>query len=539
KEIGFDESNIFQVHMGILEDKSFIGEIQRRIEEDFFNAESAVKTVIEVWERRFSESFSPQVQVRAADVLDVGKRILANLCIDETLCLFRTEIPVETMGKNVIFVTRVLLPSVTAFIDKKKIKGIVAELGNKASHSAVIAKSLGLPAVFGVANALKNIKNGDEVILDGSSGTVFVHPDPEVKNEYETIRKDFSLYQKRLGKLVDEPSVTKEGREIELYANIGALADAETAVKNRAKGVGLYRTEMPFIIRNEFPAEDLQYAIYKKVIEKMEGASVSIRTLDLGGDKILSYLPMPKEENPNLGWRAIRVFIDHPDLFKVQLRAILRASVHGKLKIIIPMISDLSEVRITKKIFAEAKRELTKEGVAFDKKIELGIMIEVPSAVILAEHLIKEVDFFSVGTNDLIQYTLAVDRNSEKVSKYFEPLNPSILLMLKSLLSVARKAGKDITICGEVAGDPLYIPILVGLGYQKLSLNPTAINLVKDLIRGISFKDSERLAALALEKKTAMDVKKLLERFLSRFEKLYRIYCHPLERGRKSKYRFL
>ncbi len=534
QEIGHDESNIFRMHIGILDDEQFISDIIRQIEWVFFTAESAVKTVIDSWVDRFSDSDSLQLQVKSADILDIGNRIIANLCMTEAIYGVNNEAQVETITKNLVFVTRILLPSHLAFISKRKIIGIIAELGNKASHSAVIAKSLGIPTVFGMSNILGNIINGDEVIVDGSSGNVILNPDDKIKDEYETSRKKFFVYKKRLEELTDLPSITRDNREIELYANIGAFADTEMALKYNARGVGLYRTEMPFLIRNEFPGEEQQFAIYKKVVEKMEDRPINIRTLDLGGDKVLSYLPMPKEENPNLGWRAIRVFLDNPDLFKVQLRAILRASFYGDVRIIIPMISGLAEVRVTRKILNEVKNELEEKGIGYDKNIKLGVMVEIPSAVIVAEHLVQEVDFLSIGTNDLIQYTLAVDRNSEKVSKYFEPLHPAILYMLDKLVRVAQNADKDLTICGEVASDPLYIPLLVGLGYTKLSVNPLAINLVKDIVRSISYEESVVLARKALQKKTTENILKLLEDYFSSITKIYNIYFHPMRKGEHS-----
>ncbi len=520
--------------MGILEDDAFKREIYRLIEDELISAEDAVRKAVQIWEKRFLDSNNYQLMEKRADILDVGKRILANLCIEGAACSYRTELPYYSIGKDVVLVTKILLPSLMTLIDKSKIVGIVSELGNKASHSAVLAKSIGLPAVFGVEKATENIVNGDELIVDGSSGIVFVNPDKNLKNEYETIRKKYFSYRKRIEKLVDKPSITKDGVEIELYANVGAYADVETALKNNACGVGLYRTEMPFLIRNEFPSEDLQFRVYKRVVERMNGKTVGIRTLDLGGDKILSYFSFPKEENPNLGWRAIRVFLDHPDLFKSQLRAILRASVYGNVKIIIPMVSDLSEVYLTKKYISEAKEELKKMGYEYSDNIPVGIMVEVPSAAILADEFIKEVDFFSIGTNDLIQYTLAVDRNSEKVAKYFEPLSPAILRMLDNLIKVSKKNGKEITICGEIAGDPMYVPLLIGFGYTKLSVNPSAINVIKDIVMHISYKSAKKLAEESLKMRTAEDVKKLLINYASEYNRVFRFYVCPIDKNKKA-----
>lgn len=535
KELGYDESNIFQVHLQILDDEQFVTDIFSLIDDQSYSAESAVKAVVEKWDVRFSEMDSDEYRMKSADIIDVGKRVLSNLCLKGAVCPYKTDINLTEIDSNVIFITKVLLPSVTAYIDRKKILGIIAELGNRSSHSAVIAKSLGLPSVFGVPYITEFIEDGDEVILDGSSGIVYVNPTKHVKNEYETFRKKFTSYKERIEGLTADPAVTKDGIDVSLFANIGAFADVDMALKYNASGIGLYRTEMPFIIRNEFPNEDLQYKLYRKVVEAMKGRPVNIRTLDLGGDKIIESLPVPREENPNMGWRAIRVFIDNPELFKVQLRAILRASAHGKIRIILPMISDLTEVEITRRIINEAMDELDRKGVPFDKSFELGIMVEVPSAVLLAESLIEEVDFFSVGTNDLIQYTLAVDRNSEKASKYFEPLNPAIIKMLKSLVDVAGAKGKDITICGEIASDPLYVPLLVGLGYTRLSLNPLSINMVKDIVRSVNYDDCSDLAAEILTMVKTEDIRARLNEYFRRFEDLYKIYFHPVRQNDVNK----
>lgn len=520
QDIGVSESNIFQTHLMILDDRTFVGEMLRLVEKESLGAESAVRLVVEHWERTFAMSASPQLQMKAYDIVDIGKRVLSKLAFESSA---GSGIGLKHGQTNIILATRLLLPSITAFIDKNQVLGIVAELGNKASHSAVIAKSLGLPAVFGVPNIMKTLQQGDEVIVDGSAGIVYVNPDAAVRKEFETFRRKYSGYLKKLESLTGVPSVTLDGRNVDLYANIGALADAELTLKYQAKGVGLYRTEMPFIIRNDFPDEDLQYSIYRKVIEKLPGRPIYIRTLDLGGDKMSSFFPMPKEENPNLGWRAIRVFIDNPQFFKVQLRAILRAAVGADVRLILPMISDITEVRISKKILAEAKRELIKKNIPFNNDVQLGVMVEVPSAVILAEHLIDEADFFSVGTNDLIQYTLAVDRASEKASRYFEPLNPAVLHMLKSLADVANRAGKDISVCGEVASDPYYIPILIGFGYQKLSVSPLALNMVKDIVRATRYDQARNIAREVMIKKTVPEIRAVMDGFFAQLKTQFKI----------------
>ena len=516
REIGLDESAIFQAHVLILNDKRFAGEMLRLVSDELLSAESAVRQVVESWEKTFSASSSAALQSKVFDIIDIGKRILAKLSREGTPGEAVEQPAPIPQGGAVILAARMLLPSHTAFIDKKQIAGIITELGNKASHSAVIAKSLGIPTVFGVKGVVSSFQSGDEVIIDGSSGTVLVNPDAAVRREYESIRRKFVVYRHHLESLTDLPCVTPDGRSVALYANIGAVADMEMALRYRARGVGLYRTEMPFLIRNEFPDEDTQYAIYRRVVEKMKGKPVGIRTLDLGGDKVLNFLSMPKEENPNLGWRAIRVFLDNPHFFKIQLKAILRAATAGNVRIILPMISDLTEVRISKRILAEARRELQKKNIPFNSNVKLGIMIEVPSAVMLAEYLIEEVDFFSVGTNDLIQYTLAVDRNSEKAARFFEPLNPAIILMLRKLIDITNRAGKDITICGEIASEPLYLPILLGLGYTRLSVNSLAINMVKSILRATSFHDAQELVREVMKKRTGVEVREYMKAYFER-----------------------
>ncbi len=519
KELGNDQSNIFRAHSLMLRDNDFIEEIIRYIETNYYSAESAVAATIEAWQNKFSASPLPQIRAKISDILDIGQRITENLRMGNTDLKRHLKIKGDS-----IFITSLFLPSLSPFIDTNRIRGIISELDNRASHSAIVARSMGIPSVFGIRDLIKRVQDGDELIMDGSEGVVILNPDSLLKKKYAKKRHEFLLYQTSILNSKNRPCITRDGCFIELYANMGEYVDAERALKAGALGIGLYRTEMPFIMRNQYPDEDLQYNLYKKVLEAMQGRPVIIRTLDLSGDKVISKIPELKRERSRLNQGAVRVFLEYPELFKVQLRAILRASIHGDIRVIIPMVSDLSEVLIIKRMFRSVKRELLKEGLQFKEDIKLGIMIEIPSAVMVAEDLIKKVDFFSVGTNDLIQYTMAIDRSSEKATKYFQSASPAILHMLRKLLAVASGANKDIFICGTMASDPLYITLLIGLGFRKFSLDPLALNHIRDIIQRIALTDAQKLAEKATRQKTAERLQNLLDKDLSRFREFHDFY---------------
>ncbi|MFH1283363.1 MAG: phosphoenolpyruvate--protein phosphotransferase [bacterium] len=520
--------DIFNVHLQILNDEVFIREILNNIKSELLNSEGAITAAVEQYKQNFSNSASEQIKAKIADLVDIKQRLISHLYVASTQETMEGIKKKTSLNEAIILVTQMLLPSTLASLDRNKVKGIVTELGSKYSHSAVIAHSLGIPIIFDVNNVVSNIQDEDELIVDGTSGTVFLHPTEELKGKYKKAKEKFIEYQNILDSQKKSPAVTQDRKKIELYANVGMIEDLDKALQNNADGVGLFRTEIPFLLIKQFPDERLQVKIFRKVVEGMKGKPVGIRLFDIGSDKVVSYLPIAKELNPNLGWRAIRIFLDNPDLLKIHMRAILKASAYGNAKVIIPMVCILEEVLAIKQMLYEVSKELERDGEPFKKDIQLGIMIEVPSAVLIAEHLIKEVDFFCVGTNDLIQYTLAIDRDNPRVSKYFDPLSPPIIQMLQKIACVTKQERKDLYICGMMAAEPLYIPLLIGMGYEKLSVNPHAIGIAKDIIRNISFDDAEILAQEIIKKKTGLEIKEILVEYFSRIEKTYDIYFHSL-----------
>lgn len=387
-------------------------------------------------------------------------------------------------------------------------------MGGRTSHTAIMARSLEIPAVVGLTDLYGKAKDGDTVIVDGNAGKVFVNPDKATLEEYERLKAEYLEYRQSLKELKDLPAETRDkSRKVELCANIGTPDDLKGVLENGAEGVGLYRTEFLYMDRDSLPTEEEQFEAYKMVAEKMAPRAIIIRTLDIGGDKKLPYLDMPEELNPFLGWRAIRMCLDRPDILKTQLRAILRASHYGKLRIMYPMISRVEEIRRANAILEEARQELGREGIPYDKELQVGIMIELPSAAVIADILAEEVDFFSIGTNDLIQYTLAVDRMNEHISKLYEPLHPAVLRLIKNVIDASHKAGKWTGMCGEMAGDLSATAILLGMGLDEFSMSASSIPQVKKIIRSISYDEAKEIAEKALSMESAQDVKKLLESY--------------------------
>jgi len=389
---------------------------------------------------------------------------------------------------------------------------IATERGNQNAHAAIMARALGIPAVFGVEGLLKQVGVRSEVIVDGNSGCVYINPDQSVKKEYQRLQGEFDLRQRALEGIRDLPAETTDGCTVSLMANIGLLSDLRVAHLHGAQGVGLYRTEFPFMSRSSFPGRFEQAAIYRKVLEEFPGLPVSIRTLDIGGDKELSYFAHPKEENPFLGWRSIRISLDREDIFREQLAAVLLASAHGKCNLMFPMVSGVDEVRRIKGILEQLKEELTREGKAFDPEIGLGIMVELPAAVVIAEMLIKEVDYFSIGTNDLIQYTLACDRNNPRVKKWYDPYHPAVLHSIKKVADAAAGAGKPASLCGEMASEPVNAVLLLGLGLRSFSLAAPNIPRVKEALRRISLAQAKRIAEQVLGMESAQAIRTYLEK---------------------------
>ena len=507
KNIGADKAEIFGAHLMVLEDPVFLEEIQTKIKEELVTADNAVSQVVDNYVQIFSNMEDEYMKERAADIKDVGERIIKNVLgiVPDSL----------TFSEEVIIIAKDLTPSDTAQMDKDKVLAFATDMGGRTSHTAIMARSLEIPAVVGLVDATDKVQEGDTVIVDGNKGVVYINPEESILKEYEALRDQYIQYRKKLKELKDLPAETIDKlRRVELAANIGTPRDVNGALENGAEGVGLYRTEFLYMDRDALPSEEEQFQAYKEVIEKMAPKAVIIRTLDIGGDKKLAYLEMPDEMNPFLGWRAIRMCLDRPQILKTQLRAILRASAYGNAKIMYPMISGLDEIRRANAILSEAKDELRQEGIPFDDNIEVGIMVEIPSTAVIADVLAKEVDFFSIGTNDLIQYTLAVDRMNEHISHLYEPLHPAILRLIKNVIDASHKAGKWTGMCGEMAGDIWATAILLGLGLDEFSMSATSIPQVKHIIRSLTYERAKQIAEEALSMDNPEDIRNMIKREL-------------------------
>lgn len=504
EKMGDDKAAIFDAHLLILNDPEIVNPIEEKIKNEKVNAEAAVQETTDMFIQIFEQMDNEYMRERAADIRDVRKRIMAEL--------LNVTIPNPSLiSEEVIIVAEDLTPSDTAQLNRQFVKGFTTDIGGRTSHSAIMARSLEIPAVVGTKKATKEIEHGDMLILDGLKGQVHINPTEELLAEYKQKQADYEKQMAEWAKLINEPSVTKDGIQVELVANIGTPNDVEGALRNGAEGVGLFRTEFLYMDRDELPDEEYQFEAYKAVLEGMEDRPVVVRTLDIGGDKELSYLQLPEELNPFLGFRAIRLCLERKDIFRTQLRALLRASVYGNLKIMFPMIATLDEFREAKQVFLEEKEKLTNEGIPVSDDIELGIMVEIPSTAVLAAQFAKEVDFFSIGTNDLIQYTMAADRMNERVSYLYQPYNPSILRLIKNVIDASHKEGKWTGMCGEMAGDETAIPLLLGMGLDEFSMSATSILKARDLIRKLSKKEMEELANQALQMSTVEEVVELVQ----------------------------
>lgn len=474
-EIGEHEAQVFEAHLMLLDDVEFTGQMEMTIENDQLNAMKAVQNVTDTFVMIFDSMDDPYMRERAADIKDVSKRIIANLA-------GKGGNGMENVGANTVVVAHDLTPSDTAQLDRSKVIGFLTNIGGRTSHSAIMARTLEIPAVVGLGDITTSVKNGDTVIVDGIEGVAIINPDEATINEYKARLDKFKAEQEELKKLIDVKTTTKSGRRIEVCGNIGKPEDIDQVLANGGDGVGLFRTEFLYMDRDEAPTEDEQFEAYKYVLEKADGKQVVIRTLDIGGDKTLPYLPLPEEMNPFLGYRAIRLCLDRKDIFRVQIRALLRASVYGNLAVMFPMISGLEEFQQAKAFVEECKAELKAEGIAYSDSIQWGIMVEIPAAAVYADELAKHVDFFSIGTNDLIQYTLAADRMSEKVSYLYNPMHPAVLRLIKMTIDGAHKHGKWVGMCGEMAGDERAIPTLVEYGLDEFSMSATSILTAKKII---------------------------------------------------------
>ena len=511
KNLGEEEAQVFDAHLMVLSDPELIGPVKDSITSNKVNAESALKEVTDMFISIFAGmEDNPYMQERAADIRDVSKRILAHL--------LGVKIPSPaTIKDEVIIVAADLTPSDTAQLNRQYVKAFVTDIGGRTSHSAIMARSLEIPAIVGTKEVTSIAKDGDIIIVDGLSGDVFLNPSEEVVAEYRAKAEAFAAQQAEWEKLKDSKTYTKDGHQVELAANIGTPKDLEGVVNNGAEGVGLYRTEFLYMDSHEMPTEEDQFEAYKAVLEGMNGKPVVVRTMDIGGDKELPYLPLPHEMNPFLGYRAIRISLNEPEMFRTQLRALLRASVYGKLRIMFPMIATLNDFRGAKALLEEEKAKLIAEGVAVSDDIQVGIMIEIPAAAVLAHQFAKEVDFFSIGTNDLIQYTMAADRMNERVSYLYQPYNPSILTLIKHVIDSAHKEGKWAGMCGEMAGDQTAVPLLVGLGLDEFSMSASSVLKTRSLISKLTLSDMQALADKAInECATVQEVEALVEEAVSK-----------------------
>lgn len=475
EEMGAEKAEVFEAHITLLDDPEFTGAMMMEIENNSVNGLKAVESVTNTFVAIFESMEDAYMRERAADIKDVSKRILANLAGVGADAFAITE-------ANTVVVAHDLTPSDTAQLDRSKVVGFITNIGGRTSHAAIMARTLEIPAVLGLGDITDCVKTGDTVIVDGITGDVIINPSEEVLAEYKAKKEKFQAEQEELKKLIDVKTTTKSGRRIEVCGNIGKPEDVLGVIANGGDGVGLFRTEFLYMDRDNAPTEEEQFESYKFVLEKMEGKQVVIRTLDIGGDKTLPYLPLPEEMNPFLGYRAIRLCLDKKELFKVQLRALLRASVYGKLAVMFPMISGLQEFEQAKEVVEECKAELRAEGKEYSDSIQWGIMVEIPAAAVYADELAKHVDFFSIGTNDLIQYTLAADRMSEKVSYLYNPMHPAVLRLIKMTIDGAHKHGKWVGMCGEMAGDEAAIPTLVEYGLDEFSMSATSILNAKKIM---------------------------------------------------------
>ncbi|RBW71552.1 phosphoenolpyruvate--protein phosphotransferase [Bacillus taeanensis] len=504
KELGEDKAEIFAAHLLVLQDPELVDTVKDKIKTEQINAESALNDVSSMFITMFEQMDNEYMKERAADIRDVSKRVLAHL-------LGVTFASPASITEEVIIIAEDLTPSDTAQLNRKYVKGFATDIGGRTSHSAIMSRSMEIPAVVGTKSVTEQIKADTLVIIDGLDGHVIVDPSEEEIAQYNKKKEQFEAQKAEWAKLVNEPSVTKDDHHVELAANIGTPDDVKGVIENGAEGVGLYRTEFLYMGRNELPTEDEQFEAYKTVLEKMEGKPVVIRTLDIGGDKELPYLNLPKEMNPFLGFRAIRLCLEEQDIFRTQLRALLRASTFGNLKVMFPMIATLDEFRQAKAILLEEKDKLVSEGVQVSDEIEVGMMVEIPSTAVMADQFAKEVDFFSIGTNDLIQYTMASDRMNEKVSYLYQPYNPAILRLVNMVVKAAHKEGKWAGMCGEMAGDSIAIPILLGIGLDEFSMSATSILAARSQISKLSKQEIESHIETILNLGTTEEVIEFVE----------------------------
>ncbi len=507
--VGEKEAEILQGHLMLLMDPMLIGEIENTIKGENICSEFAIEMVCTMYANVFAGMDDELMQQRATDMRDIKTRMQRVLLGAET-------VDIASLPAGSVLVAKDLTPSMTAGINPKNVVGIVTELGGKTSHSAILARALEIPAVVAVSDFLSQVKDGDQVILDGDAGCVFVNPDVSVEKEYSDKRDAFLAEKKELEKYIGQPTVTKDGVTVELVANIGKPKDVEKVLEYDGEGVGLFRTEFLFMDRNSMPTEDEQFEAYKKVAEALGGKPVIIRTLDIGGDKEIPYMGLEKDENPFLGYRAIRLCLDRKeDIYKPQLRALLRASAFGNIKIMIPMVTCIDEYREAKALIDELKLELDRKGIAYNKDIQVGIMVETAAASLIADIFAKEADFFSIGTNDLTQYTMSVDRGNDKVSYLYSTFNPAVLRSIRRIIACGREEGIMVGMCGEAASDPMMIPLLLAFGLNEFSMSASAILYSRKLITSLSIQELQAVADKAMSFTTTKEVEDYMRGFVA------------------------
>ena len=506
--LGEEKAAIFEGHLMILEDEELEEEILDYLRSNKVNAAVAASKIIDQQVTMLSEIDDEYLKERAGDIRDIGNRLIKNI-------LGMYIVDLGDIQEESILVAYDLTPSETAQLNLEKVLGVVTDIGGRTSHTSIMARSLELPAIVGTNNVTELVNTGDYLILDAINNHVYINPTQSQIDELKTLEAKISQEKAELAKLKDLPAITLDGHKVDVVANIGTIRDCEGADRNGAEGIGLYRTEFLFMDREQLPTEEEQFIAYKEVVEAMNGRLTVLRTMDIGGDKELPYLDLPKEMNPFLGWRAIRIALDHREILNAQLRAVLRASAFGKLAVMFPMIISVEEVRELKTVIETLKAELRAEGKAFDENIQVGVMVETPSAAVNAKFLAKEVDFFSIGTNDLTQYTLAVDRGNELISHLYNPMQPSVLGLIKQVIDASHAEGKWTGMCGELAGDERATLLLLGMGLNEFSMSAISVPRIKKLIRNVNFQDAKALANTALQKPTASEIEQLIEEFLA------------------------
>ena len=508
KSLGEEKAAIFEGHLMILEDEELEEEIIDYLRSNKVNASVAASKIIDQQVEMLSEIDDEYLKERAGDIRDIGNRLIKNI-------LGMHIVDLGDIAEESILVAYDLTPSETAQLNLEKVLGFITDIGGRTSHTSIMARSLELPAIVGTNDVTARVNTGDYLILDAVNNRVYVNPTQAEIDELKTLEAKLAEEKAELAKLKDLPAVTLDGHKVEVVANIGTIRDCEGAHRNGAEGVGLYRTEFLFMDRDQLPSEEEQFIAYKEVVEAMEGRLVVLRTMDIGGDKELPYLNLPKEMNPFLGWRAVRIALDRREILHAQLRAVLRASAFGKLAVMFPMIISVEEIRELKSVLETLKAELRAEGKAFDENIQVGVMVETPSAAVNAKFLAKEVDFFSIGTNDLTQYTLAVDRGNELISHLYNPMSPSVLGLIKQVIDASHAEGKWTGMCGELAGDERATLLLLGMGLDEFSMSAISVPHIKKLVRSVSYQEAKALADEALQKPIAAEIEQLIQAFLA------------------------